>query len=418
MSAPPRPTREALKDFARGAWGLALRDDRVAPIDRAAADARAALGLPDDAALLARLRAGDPAAVARFASAITVGETYLFRHAAHFELARAHLRALAAASPGRRLRLWSAGCASGEEAWSLAIAAREALGAEGFARVEVLGTDLHPAALERARAGRYGRWSFREGYAPDARWFERDGDAWRVRDELRGAVAFAPLNLARGAGPVGAFDVVFCRNVLLYFDAASVARAASLLAASLAPDGLLVPGPADPALDGLCPLGAARVDGARVYRHAAPDVAEKPAPLPAIVRASPVLPGPVRALPVAPPVPAPATPADPLDVAVARDPLDAAAWIRRALARLDQCDPQGAADDAHRALLLDRRSPFAHVLAAMAALASGDRAAARRHARNAGTLLRGAPDDAAVAHAEGETAASLRWLCAQLGGAA
>lgn len=93
-------------------------------------------------------------------------------------------------------------------------------------------------------------------------------------------------------------------------------------------------------------------------------------------------------------------------------------WLRRALARLDRSDPQGAADNVGRALLLDRRAPYAHVLAAMAALGAGDRAAVRRHARNAEALLRGAPDAWEVPHAGGETARSLRWLCAHLGGAA
>ncbi|MBC7818111.1 MAG: chemotaxis protein CheR, partial [Planctomycetaceae bacterium] len=149
------------------------------------------------------------------------------------------------------LRAWSAGCASGEEAYSLAML----FDSEGWAgRSHVLGTDISARALAAARRGSYREWSFRgDGAAQALRFVTRRSEEHVIADALRGRVEFKPLNLAienypsMAAGTV-ALDLILCRNVLIYFDLATVASVARRLFESLVPGGWLVTGASDPPL--------------------------------------------------------------------------------------------------------------------------------------------------------------------------
>jgi chemotaxis protein methyltransferase CheR len=186
-----------------------------------------------------------------FVEALSVSETHFFRIRAQFEaLAERVLPALLVARRGtRRLRLWSAGCSTGEEAWSLAILV-ERLVPPGW-DVTVLGTDVDEAALERARRGVYGPRSFRE--APGwvrSEWFRPTADGWEVDSRLRRRVRFAALNLATDAYPSPAsgtdgIDLLLCRNVLIYFTPDARARTAARLSRCLAPGGWLAMAPAE-----------------------------------------------------------------------------------------------------------------------------------------------------------------------------
>jgi chemotaxis protein methyltransferase CheR len=194
--------------------------------------------------LLCRADAGDPAARGAARRVLLVAETYLLRHPEQFELVRAEI----ASRPGP-VRLWSAGCATGEEAWSLAIVARELLGPEADGRVEILATDVNDQALAHAARGVYRPWSLRR--LPDrlrTRWFHEDAGLWRVDDRLRPLVRFAPLDLlsGTGAGWPDHVDVALCRNVLLYLLPDAALQVVRHIAASLAPDGVLLLAPTDP----------------------------------------------------------------------------------------------------------------------------------------------------------------------------
>jgi chemotaxis protein methyltransferase CheR len=167
-----------------------------------------------------------------------VGETYFFRHPEHFAaLAEA---AAAAAERGRPYRsAWSVGCASGEEAWSLALV----LGPHARGGLTVVGSDVSPRSLERARAGRYSAWSVRGSGAPPG--LRASAEGWEVPESVRAGVAFARLNLAADAlvppPPLPAqVDVIFCRNVLVYLLPERVEAVLAALGAALAEDGLLV----------------------------------------------------------------------------------------------------------------------------------------------------------------------------------
>ncbi len=145
----------------------------------------------------------------------------------------------------RRLRVWSAGCSTGEEAYTIAILILESGLFEGW-RIDVFGTDISRAALARARKGEYGRHALRETEDADrVRFFEPVGeDRWRIVDRVRRIVSFGHLNLAdpRTFALVGTVDAIFCRNVLIYFSAEVKRRLIGHFFDHLAPGGYLLLG--------------------------------------------------------------------------------------------------------------------------------------------------------------------------------
>jgi chemotaxis protein methyltransferase CheR len=202
------------------------------------------LGLADFSAYLALVEAPRGAdELAEMISALTTNVTSFFREKHHFEILRETVLPplLAAARHGARVRIWSAGCSSGEEPYSLAMTV---LGIDPDAagrNVRILATDIDPAILARARAGRY-RADTAEALPADLRqrWFEREpGGGCKVRPALAELIAFKELNLAADWPVQGPFDVIFCRNVAIYFDRAGQERVWAGFADRLAPGGLL-----------------------------------------------------------------------------------------------------------------------------------------------------------------------------------
>ena len=197
--------------------------------------------------------------LADLAPYLTVGETYFFREPATFQLLSAEI--LPALLQGRDLKqptvlnIWSAGCCTGEEAYSLAIFVGHWLSALGAAaKVSVLGTDINQEFLEKARRAVYKSHSFRTRLAELAcyePYFERDGDSFRVRADIAGLVRFAIFNLAGEQelpscdSPSAGFDLIICRNVLIYFSAEKQIAALKKLAARLAPGGYICLAPCE-----------------------------------------------------------------------------------------------------------------------------------------------------------------------------
>jgi chemotaxis protein methyltransferase CheR len=182
---------------------------------------------------------------------LTVGETYFFRNNEQFAaLAEVVLpERIAAKRAGRSLRLLSAGCSSGEEAYSMAMVARDAVADPSWS-ISVRAVDINPAALEKARRGRYSPWSLRE--TPDdlrARWFRGDDGREVVLDKVvRDAVLFEAANLASddaGLWQAATYDAIFCRNVLMYFAPEQMRAVIARIARSLAPGGFLFLGHAE-----------------------------------------------------------------------------------------------------------------------------------------------------------------------------
>ena len=189
------------------------------------------------------------AQIEALATHLTVGETYFFRDPASFDaLATQVLPPLIAArrASGRRLRIWSAGCASGEETYSLAIVLARLIPDLDRWDVRVLGTDIHPGRLAIAAQGAYDGWSFRglSAAAPDEHFERLDDGRLQVRPALRRMVSFGYLNLAEAPAPgqLDAMDLVLCRHVLMYFAPACTERVLRRVHHTLAADGCLALG--------------------------------------------------------------------------------------------------------------------------------------------------------------------------------
>lgn len=204
---------------------------------------------------------------------LTNNESYFFRERGQLEVLRDEvlptLRKRLKAERRDTLHVLSAACAAGEEAYTLAIVVRES-GTFPPRQLRITGIDLDPDALRRAQAGRYGRHAFR-GMEPGVveKHFRPLDDAWLIEDSLREAVAFHPGNLVsgKGFGDLPPQDVIFCRNVLIYFDREATRRAAETLYRTLVPGGYLFLGHAESLRNTPIPLRAERRPGAIFYRR-------------------------------------------------------------------------------------------------------------------------------------------------------
>jgi chemotaxis protein methyltransferase CheR len=234
--------------------GLALDGTTADTLAGLLADRALEAGCPPGAYLDHLAQSWPPAELDVLAGRLTVPETYFFRNEEQFHAladvvvpARTQGRA-----SDRTLRLLSMGCATGEEPYTLAIVVREALGwlAPGWS-VSVLGVDVNPAVLERAERGRFAGWSLRA--TPEVmlrRWFRPDGDGMALDEEIRRSVRFVTGNLADSAAEARwwspeTYDVIFCRNVLIYLTAEHAAAAVARLVTALAPGGFLFLGHAE-----------------------------------------------------------------------------------------------------------------------------------------------------------------------------
>jgi chemotaxis methyl-accepting protein methylase len=229
-------------------------------VERAVRDGAAARG--QSPADYVRALAADRAAAQALVDATTVQETGFFRDPQHFDVLVQ--RALPTLPSGGVV--WSAGCANGQEAWSLAIALEEA----GAADWKVLATDVSSGALERTEAGRYTERELAGLSAARRRVFLRRGadGAWEVGPRLRRRVHVRAHNLAEEGPPgeAGACRVVFCRNVLIYLDADATERALRRLRERMPDDGWLFLGASESLTAGLGCFAPQRVGGAHVYR--------------------------------------------------------------------------------------------------------------------------------------------------------
>jgi chemotaxis protein methyltransferase CheR len=185
---------------------------------------------------------------------LTIGETYFFRYRPQFDALRQQIipEILQRRAGTRGLRVWSAGCATGEEPYSLAMIISDLLAAESPWNVNILATDINPHFLERAREALYGEWSFRE--TPDElreRFWMQEQNRWRLRPEIRRMVSFARLNLAEPGYPsivngTCAIDLLLCRNVTIYFDDITTRQVVERFFNTLAPGGWLIVGHSEP----------------------------------------------------------------------------------------------------------------------------------------------------------------------------
>ncbi len=198
---------------------------------------------------LCRVAERDADVRSRFVDAITTNETLFFRDSAPFEVLRHRVIPMivdrnAGTGHERRIRIWSAACATGQEPYSLSMLLHELLPDVHAWDVEILATDISEQALGHASAGLYSRAEVERGLGEDAlrRHFVPDGDGFRVMDSVRSLVSFRQLNLLEPFPGLGPFDVVLCRNVAIYFDAEVQRDLFHRLGDTLAEDGFLFVG--------------------------------------------------------------------------------------------------------------------------------------------------------------------------------
>jgi chemotaxis protein methyltransferase CheR len=185
---------------------------------------------------------------------LTIGETSFWRNRPQFEALRDSVlpELLERRSQLRTIRIWSAGCATGEEPYSVAILLKELIPDIQDWHVSILATDINPDFLARAREGVYGNWSFRDtpGILKE-RYFVQEGRYWRLKPDIRAMVTFARINLIEQVYPLvtngtTALDIIFCRNVTIYFDESTTRDIVERFYKALSPGGWLIVGHAEP----------------------------------------------------------------------------------------------------------------------------------------------------------------------------
>ena len=250
---------------------------RDAILPEAVRRAAAKLGGPE--IVLPKAARRDLAVVHSLCQAVSVGETYFFRHPEHFRWVASRFLPEFVERGRESIRAWSAGCATGEEAYSIAACLLDLMPFPRTIRVEVLGTDLLERNLGAARTGEYGSWSRRPAGPLLHPVFENPAaDRARIREAVRQAIRFEEHNLLDE--PPGQFDLIFCRNVLVYFSQDAVRMAVRNLKAALAPGGALLFGSMDvpePPSD----LQRVEAPELQIYRRLDPQAAPRPAPRPA-----------------------------------------------------------------------------------------------------------------------------------------
>ncbi|MEE1656136.1 CheR family methyltransferase [Microvirga sp. CF3062] len=398
-----------------------------------------------------------PAEWGKLEAEITIGETFFFRYAEQFAALRETIlpEIIARKAATRRLRIWSAGCSTGAEPYSLAILINEILG-EGLGawRVSILGTDINDSVLKAARQARFGKWALRS--MPDEqrdRYFVTTGkEQWEVRREFRSLVRFERhnlLSLLDGTSPLELtdFDLILCRNVLIYFHPDTVTQIVGALRDRLDDDGWMLLGHAEPNPVFSTMLQTLNLPGTVAYRRGASD-ALLPAPAPLQSKTTlqdwkPLLPEPRSAasaqrtalprlttiLQKASPLPVPqeagdllgdirtranagdfAAAADLCRKALTKEPLSAALHFYHGLILRALRHPEEAEKSFLKSLYLDKNFAMAHYHLGLLLLAEGKSTPGRRSLTHAAQSVAASADDCPLNEGDGVTARELREL--------
>ena len=238
--------RKCLKDRS----GLVLSADKQYLVESRLLPVARKAGVTTLGELVSKLRgAHDPALMTGVVEAMTTNETFFFRDKVPFEHFRATIMPalLEARRAARTIRIWCAAASTGQEPCSLAMYLKEIERDILGWRIEMLATDLSGEVLEKARAGIYSQFEVQRGLPIQllVKHFTRSGEFWQIAPELRAMVRYRQLNLLTDFSNLGTFDIVFCRNVLIYFDAETKTDVLNRIARVTASDGYLVLGAAE-----------------------------------------------------------------------------------------------------------------------------------------------------------------------------
>jgi chemotaxis protein methyltransferase CheR len=219
-----------------------LVESRLVPLARKAGFA----GIPE---LVAKMKSGAEALTADVVEAMTTNETFFFRDKIPFDhLRETILPALMRTRANRKLiRIWSAASSTGQEPYSIAMCLKEKAAQLAGWRFEIVATDLSQEVLEKSKAGIYSQFEVQRGLPIQllVKYFTQTGELWQINADVRGMVQHRPLNLLQDFSHLGKFDVIFCRNVLIYFDQDTKANIFERMSRIVEPDGMLMLGAAE-----------------------------------------------------------------------------------------------------------------------------------------------------------------------------
>ena len=449
----------ALSEFLAARMGLNFPQERWGDLERGIAAVAPEFGF-SNAESCARWLLSTPLThpmIETLASHLTVGETYFFREPRSLEVLEKHiLPALLHARHGaeRRLRIWSAGCCTGEEPYSIAMLLERLIPDQREWNITILATDINPKFLRKAAEGVYGEWSFRgmPSWLRERHFKKRRDGHFEILPHIKKKVTFSYLNLADDAYPslangTNAMDVIFCRNVLMYFTPERVKQAARNYYRSLVDGGWLIVSPAETSNALFAPFTAVAFPGVVLYQklaeaeHRAVMVGYPPPAriLPHEVWApsAPIEPHIVVETPGAAPIFGP--PSLPEDYAalsrnarecanqgrlaeavrwcekaIAADKLNPAHYYLLATIRQEEGQTNQAAQSLNHALYLNPDFVLAHFALGNLRLSQGRHREAERHFKNALVLLRQYPRGETLPESDGLTVGRLAEIIASV----
>jgi chemotaxis protein methyltransferase CheR len=240
---------EFLRKLLKERSGLDLSSDKQYLVESRLIPLARRAGLPGIAELVAKIKGGSDALTAEVVEAMTTNETFFFRDKIPFDhLRETVLPALLKARASRRsLRIWSAASATGQEPYSIAMCLKQMGAVLAGWRVKIVATDLSQSVLEKAKAGIFSQFEVQRGLPIQmlVKYFTQTGELWQLNADIRAMVQHRQLNLLQDFSHLGTFDIIFCRNVLIYFDGDTKAGIFARLAKVLEPDGVLALGAAE-----------------------------------------------------------------------------------------------------------------------------------------------------------------------------
>ncbi|HMK80233.1 MAG TPA: protein-glutamate O-methyltransferase CheR [Xanthobacteraceae bacterium] len=237
--------RKLLKDRS----GLILSADKQYLVESRLTPLARKAGIATLAELVGKLKASNERLIVEVVEAMTTNESFFYRDKVPFDHFKDAIMPslIAARAKERRIRIWCAAASTGQEPYSLAMCLKEMKDKVAGWRVDILGTDLSTEVLEKAKAGVYSQFEVQRGLPIQmlVKHFTQTGDTWQISPEIRAMVQYKPLNLLADFSHLGNFDVVFCRNVLIYFDQETKIGVLNRIARMLEADGFLVLGAAE-----------------------------------------------------------------------------------------------------------------------------------------------------------------------------
>jgi chemotaxis protein methyltransferase CheR len=433
-----------LKQYLIESTGLTYYVDKDADLARRLSRRLLNTGARDCAAYLTILHDvhRGPSELDALVEEVTIGETYFFRHQEHFDALRDLVlpdlisRNQARNPPTRSLRIWCAGCADGPEPYSVAILLKREMAQQihGW-DVSILGTDINRSCLAKAREGKFEEWALRATSDEiKRRCFLKEGKSWRIAPGFKESVNFQFHNLVEHSFPslvnnLSAFDLIICRNVMIYFGTNLMRRLIQQFHDSLVPGGWLVVGPAEPNMSCFTSFRTVNAPGVTLYRR--PDqpglvgsaaetlVSVPPPPVPAAQYNNDATSHRLMTKPAPPTLERARRYADSgawedaarcCEELLEKDNLKANVHFYHALV-LEQMSRHAEAEGSlRRALYLDRQSVLAHYYLGLFLQSRGDFKQAARSFENALDLLRSRDDNDNFPDADSITAAELKKL--------